>query len=175
VGKSENPAAEPAKKTQEKVKKLAWGAPARPFKPRDKKYFTTIAVVVLVLGLILIIVREFLLIGVIISLGFVSYVLATVKPEKVNHEINEDGVKVGGEQFMWDALTSFFITEQWGYKILNINTKKSIPGRIMMLLGKMNEAEVEKELKKMVEKATAPKKSFGEKALEKAGSFLKLE
>lgn len=160
---------------KERVKKLAWGSPARPFKPRDKKYFTTIAVVVLVLGLILLMVREFLLIGVIISLGFVSYVLATVKPEKVNHELNEDGVKVGTEQFMWDALTNFFFTEQWGYKILNIGTKKAIPGRIMMLLGDQNQDEVEKELKKRLGKVTAPQKGLGEKALEKAGSLLKLE
>ncbi|MFH1896314.1 MAG: hypothetical protein ABH814_02475 [bacterium] len=169
---------QPTKETlekKEKVKELAWSSPARPFKSRDKKYFTTIAVVVLVLGLILLMVREFLLIGVIISLGFVSYVLATVKPEKVNHEINEDGVKVGTEQFMWDALTNFFFTEQWGYKILNIGTKKAIPGRIMMLLGSQSRDDVEKELKKRLEKATAPQKGLGEKALEKAGSLLKLE
>jgi len=160
---------------KEKVKKIAWSAPARPFKPRDKKYFTTIAVVVVVLGLILLMVREFLLIGVIISLGFVSYVLATVKPEKVNHEINEDGVKVGPEQFMWDTLTHFFFTEQWGYKILNIGTKKAIPGRLMILLANQSQEEVEGELKKRLDKVTAPQKGFGEKALEKASSLLKLE
>jgi len=162
-------------KKKEKINKISWTAPARPFKPRDKKYFTTIGVVILVLGLILLMVREFLLIGVIISLGFVSYVLATVKPEKVNHEINEDGIKVGSEQFLWKSLTHFFFTTQWGYKILNISTKKAVPGRLMMLLGNIKEADAEKEVKKRLEKIAAPQKGLGEKALEKAGSFLKLE
>ena len=71
----------PQPEKKEKINTIGWTAPARPFKPRDKKYFTTIGVTVLVIGLILVLVREFLLIGVIISLAFVSYVLATVKPD----------------------------------------------------------------------------------------------
>lgn len=169
----------PEEKPAEKKKlgkTIEWSAPSRPFKVRNKKYFTTIGVTILVIGLILLLVREFLLIGVIISLAFVSYVLATVKPETVSHRVSDDGVKLGEESFSWEELISFFWSEQWDYKILNINTKKRFPGRLMMLLGeKSNQEELNTVLEHYIQKVEAPKKSVGEKALDKAGTILKLD
>lgn len=161
--------------SEQKVNPIKWRAPSRPFKPRNKKYFTTIGVTILVLGLILILVREFLLIGVIIALAFVSYALATVKPEEVEHEVTDEGVKTGKDTYKWEDLTGFFFSEQWGFEMVNFNTKKKFPGRLMLLLGNQPKEELEKFAVKYITKNEAPKKGFGEKALEKIGSKLNLE
>src|SRR3989344_2790499 len=70
---------------------LNWRSPSRPFKKRSRDYFTTIAAIVFLIGVILLFIKEFLLIGVILALMFVSYVLATVPPEEVEHEISTEG------------------------------------------------------------------------------------
>ena len=59
---------------------LVWRSAARPFKARDREYYTTIGAIVLLVAIILIFIREWLAIGVFVSLGFLSYVLSSVPP-----------------------------------------------------------------------------------------------
>jgi predicted DNA-binding transcriptional regulator len=73
----------------------SWTAPSRPFKKRNREFYTTIATLVILLSVILLFAKEFLLIGVILSFGFVSYVLATVPPGKVSHRLTNKGIRTG--------------------------------------------------------------------------------
>ena len=70
---------------------LSWEATVRPFKKRDREYYSTIAAIVFLLAVILLFLKEWLLIAVMVALMFVAYVLATVVPEKTTHEINTRG------------------------------------------------------------------------------------
>jgi hypothetical protein len=130
---------------------LKWQAPVRPFKKRDREYYTTIGAIVILLGVILLFLKEWLLIAVIVSAAFVAYVLATVEPEKVEHEITSRGVVTGGRTFNWDDLRRFWFTKKWHDEILNIDTRLSFPARLMLLAGKGDKAKIKKLLEKKIQ------------------------
>lgn len=130
---------------------LSWSAPVRPFKKRDREYYTTIAAIVFLLAVILLFLKEWLLIAVLVALMFVSYVLATVPPEKVEHEITTRGIVTGGKSFKWEELTRFWFSKKWKDNILHIDTNLRFPSRLMMLLGAVEEKKIKDLLKTKVQ------------------------
>lgn len=159
---------EPVMVVKEPLKDLlVWQAPARSFKRRDREYYTTIGAIIFLLAVILLFLKEWLLIGVIISLGFVSYVLSTVPPENVENKITTRGVVTGGKRYDWAFLGRFWFSAKWDSEILNIETALAFPRRLMLLLGKTEKEQIKKVLEKylVLEK---PEKSF----IDKAGDWL---
>ena len=122
-----------------------WQAASRPFKKRNRDVFLTAGAIVALISVILVFVKEFLLIAVLLSLYFVFWVLNTISPEKVQHRITNQGVETGDEFYKWEELGKFWLSEQWGDQILNIETKKRFPGLLIMILGPVKE-EVKKGL-----------------------------
>lgn len=127
---------------------LTWRSPSRPFKRRSRDYFTTIAAIVFLIGVILLFIKEFLLIGVILALMFVSYVLATVPPEEVEHEITTEGINTGSKTYLWTELKDFYFSSHWGAAILNVNTKLKFPGRLIILIHETEKEKIKAELGK---------------------------
>jgi len=130
---------------------LRWKSAVRPFKKRDRDFYTTIGAIVILLGVILFFLKEWLLIAAIVSLTFVAYVLATVPPEKVEHELTTRGVVTGGKRFDYENLNRFWFSKKWKDEILSIETKLNFPGRLVMLLGDKSRSEVKKVLEKKIE------------------------
>lgn len=160
---SKNIAVEPQKPKEIKTL-LEWTSPSRPFKRRNRDYFTTIAAIVFLIGVILLFIKEFLLIGVLLAFMFVSYVLATVEPENTGHRITTEGVTTGDRTYLWTEMREFYFTEKWGGKILNINTKLKFPGRLLILLGDANENKVKEEIGKYVSYRETPVLTWMDKA-----------
>ena len=142
---------------------LKWKAPARPFKKRDREYYTAIGAIVILLAVILLFLKEWLLIAVIVALAFVAYVLATVSPEKVEHEITSRGVVVEKKLYQWKDLNRFWFSVKWKDKILNIDTKLGFPARFMMLLGEIKKEDIKEILNKYVQ-YEVPEKTFLDKS-----------
>ena len=119
-----------------KVEKMLieWHAPARPYKERTREFYTTILSIAFLLGVILLLLKEFLLIGVIIAFAFLSYVLATHKPEDATHQITTSGIRTDGKLFTWDSLTYFWLKKQWDQEVVICKTKAALPGVILMVL-----------------------------------------
>lgn len=138
---------------------LKWSAPSRPFKKRDREYYTTIAAIVFLLAVILLFLKEWLLIAVMVALMFVAYVLATVPPEVVEHELNTRGIVTGGKLYRWEDLARFWFTKKWQETILHLDTKLKFPGRLMLLLGEVNEAKVKEIIQKRVQ-YEVPEKTY---------------
>src|SRR5436309_2923458 len=67
---------------------LSWEGAARPFRKKGRSYYTTLAIIVILVSLILLLFHEFLLIGTLLALTFVTYVLAFVPPTRVNYRIS---------------------------------------------------------------------------------------
>lgn len=152
---------------QEEKRLMVWKAPARPFKERNKEYYTTIGAIVILLSIILLFAREFLLVAVIISFAFVSYVLASVKPEEVEHEITTRGIRTGGKFFRWSALGRFWFSSKFGQKMLHIETGMAFPGLLLMLIHTQDEDRIKEMLKKYLLNET-PEPTF----LDNASSWL---
>jgi len=142
---------------------LVWQANSRPFKKRDREYFTTIAAVVFLLVVILFFLKEWLLIIVILSLMFVSYVLATVPPQKETYKITTRGVTIGERSFKWSELSQFWFEKKWDNQILNIATLLNFPRQLHLTLGNLSKEEVLQVMEKYLA-LEEPKKSFIDKA-----------
>lgn len=130
---------------------LKWMAPVRPFKKRDREYYTTIAAIVFLLSVILLFLKEWLLIAVMIALMFVAYVLATVVPESVEHELTTRGIVTGGKLYKWEDLVRFWFSHKWHDTILHLDTKLKFPGRLMLLLGDQDEVKVKEMIQTRVQ------------------------
>lgn len=130
---------------------LKWQSPIRPFKKRDREYYTTIAAIVFLCAVILFFLKEWLLIAVMVSLMFVAYVLATVPPENVSHEINTRGIVTGGKAYKWEDLEFFWFSKKWKDTILHIDTRLNYPARLAMLLGVQKQKDVKRLLEKYIE------------------------
>jgi len=114
---------------------LEWKAPSRPFRKKDRSYYTTIAVLVVLLILISLLAREILLIGVLLAFSFVVYVLGFIPPEEIKYKISSQGITIGDHFYLWENLDSFWIAEKEGQTILYILTRLRFPGQLMLVLG----------------------------------------
>lgn len=142
---------------------LSWEAPARPFRKKDRSYYTTLAIIVILLVLILFLAREFLLIATILSLAFVSYVLAFVPPHKINYKISTQGVTIGEDFFFWHFLDSFWFKEKAGYKVVHIQTNLRFPAQLMLVLEGKDEEKIKKTVARFLPFHEVPYKSLMEK------------
>lgn len=154
---------------------LSWKAPARPFRKRTRDYYLTIAAIVFFVCVILLFFKEWLLIGVILSLTFVTYVLGTVPPREVEHKITTEGIVSHERAYLWEELFDFWFSEALGQKILNINTRRALPGRIFLLLGDLEEGKVRQVLAKYLPYREVPEKGWTEKAGEWLSQKVPLE
>ena len=142
---------------------LSWEAPSRPFRKKDRSYYTTIAILVILLILIALLAREFLLIGVILALTFVTYVLAFVPPGLVNYRISTQGIVIGEDFYFWHFLDAFWFKEKDEVKVLHIQTRLRFPAQLMLVLGSQDEEKVKKAVARFLPFVEVPYKSWMEK------------
>ncbi len=113
---------------------LEWSAPARPYKVRSREFYTTILSIAFLLGVILLLLKEFLLIGVIMAFAFLTYVLATHRPDNVTHQITNSGIRTDSKLYAWDSLTNFWLKKQWDQEVIICKTVTALPGVILLVL-----------------------------------------
>ena len=142
---------------------LSWRAPSRPFKKKDRSYYTTIAILVVLVCLIAFLFREFLLIGVLLALAFVSYVMAFVPPHDVEYKISTQGITIGEDFYFWHLLDAFWFKNKEGNKILIIPTRIRFPGQLMLVLGSEDEEKIKKIVARFLPFVEVPIKSWMEK------------
>lgn len=120
---------------------IEWQAPNRPYKKRDRRYFLTVGTIVFLICLILFFAGQFLPIAVVISVAFLSYVLSSVPPVLVNHQLTNFGLRIDNELYTWDELGRFWFTKKFGLTVLNLELDH-FPWRLVVLLGDHTEAEM---------------------------------
>ncbi|MBI3485955.1 hypothetical protein HY025_03330 [Candidatus Daviesbacteria bacterium] len=123
---------------------LFWRAPARPYRKKDRSYYTTVAILLILIALIALLAGEKLLILVLLALGFIVYVLNFIPPEDIDYKISNQGITVRDHFYHWDVLDSFWISEKDGHKLLNVLTLLTFPGMLIIPLGELNEDEIKR-------------------------------
>ncbi len=154
---------------------LSWEAPSRPFRKKDRSYYTTIAVLVALLMLITFLMREFLLMGTLLALAFVSYVLAFVPPHDIKYRISTQGITIGEDFYFWHFLDAFWFKEKDKHRILIIQTRFRFPGQLMLVLGDQDEEKVKKIVARFLPFVEVPYKSWMEKWSESLQKHFPLE
>ena len=120
---------------------LSWKSPSHPFKKRNKIFYQTVAALTFLLVVIVFFLREFMLIGVILSITFVVYAISSVPPVEVEHKITPLGLENAGRLFRWIELAAFWFEEKWGQKILVVQTRLPLPAQLRLVV---NEVMAEK-------------------------------
>ncbi len=146
---------------------ITWKVSARPYKERNREYFTTIAAMVMLFSIILVFAKEFFLVATIWAFAFVAYALASVEPETVEHEVSTRGIRTGGKFFRWNSLGRFWFHERLGQRMVSIETFLAFPNQLTMLLGEVEEEKLKRLLRKYLLHET-PEPGF----LDKAGGWL---
>ncbi len=166
--KSETPQPTPVTIQKEPLKVLyEWDAPIRPFKKRDKEVFTTAFSMIFLISVILLFIKEFLLIMVLISLGFLFYVFNTIKPHPIHHQITTKGIKTLNKFFDWNFLGRYWFDVKMSQQLLHIENFKGLPTRLIMIVDKSNKNKIDKILGNYLLKETPDKSQ-----IEKAGEWL---
>lgn len=142
---------------------FSWEAPSRPFRKKDRSYYTYSALIVIVICLILFFARQFLLIGTVLSLTFVAYVLAFVPPHNIKYRISTQGIIIGEDFYFWHFLDSFWFKEKEKSKVLHIQTRLRFPAQLMLVLGGQNEEKVKKIVARFLPFVEVPYRSWMEK------------
>ncbi|MFW6110238.1 MAG: hypothetical protein ACOC6Q_02320 [Patescibacteria group bacterium] len=142
---------------------LEWEAPARPFVKRDKRWLSSAAAVLVLVSLVAILLRDFLLLGVVFALFFVIYALFTNPPEKITHRIGEQGIYFGGRFYSWEAISRFWFSTLSDYPVLVFDLEKGVPSRLIMLLSDVDRKELRNNLEKYILYEKTPPKEFLDK------------
>ncbi len=126
-----------------------WHASVRPFKRRNKEFWTTVIAIVFLVALILFFVKEWFLIAAIVSLTFVYYVLSTVEPEEMEYKITNRGIIYAGQTYAFENISQFWFSEKYEQKVVNLELRGGgLVGRITILVGKGDQAKIKEILLK---------------------------
>jgi hypothetical protein len=112
---------------------LTWIAPARPFKRRDRQFYTTVFAIAGIVSLVLFLAEGLMPVILIVALVFLYYVLSTVPPENIEYKITTKGVRIVGKLTEWQTLIRFWFGTRSGSGILIFETFL-IPGRIEIVI-----------------------------------------
>lgn len=120
-----------------------WSAPNKlPHGGFDPKVIRSLLIVGIVVGLILLIMQEFLLILAIGSLVFVSYVISAAPADTVVHEITNLGVIYDNEFYPWEVFKYYFFTNRDGADILGMDRKNGV--RLIFIVNQQHKQEIHK-------------------------------
>lgn len=156
--------------TEEIKTLLSWEAASRPFRKKDRSYYTTLIILAILVVLIVFLwLQDLLLIGAILSFTFVTYVLAFVPPHNINYRISTQGITIGEDFYFWHFLDAFWFSKKEGSTILHIQTRLRFPAQLMLVLGpstgsgQAGEEKVKKIVARFLPFVEVPYKSWLEK------------
>ena len=125
---------------------VSWKAPSRPYRKKERSYYTTVALLIILVSLIAFFWGERLLIGALLALGFLVYVLNFTPPGEIDYKISTQGIIIGDHFYHWEELDSFWFSEKEGQKILNVLTKFRFPGLLMLVTGDIPQDELRRDV-----------------------------
>jgi hypothetical protein len=99
---------------------VEWDAPSRPFKKRNRQFFSTIIVIAILVSLILFFAGQVLPVAVVISVVFLVYVTAVIPPQVVHYKLTNYGIYVEKESFSWLGMGRFWFDQKLDQQVLEI-------------------------------------------------------
>lgn len=121
---------------------LKWLAPSRPFKTRDRQFFTTAVAIVILVSIILAFAGEWMLIAVLAAMCFAYYVWSTVPPEEAEYSITDRGVRVHGQLYRYEDLTAWWIETKLGQQVLVVDAPLVVGRRLHVVLNGVTEEQL---------------------------------
>lgn len=147
---------------------LSWTAPGRPFKKRNKEFYLSSLLIMLLVETVLFLFSQYLLMLVVLSLVFLAFALATVPPHNFHYKISTEGIIVEDHFFLWQELYDFYFKKRHDMDILHIRTHALLPGELTLTLGDVGKEHIKTILLPYLPFREFVKPTF----MEKAGDWL---
>jgi hypothetical protein len=112
---------------------VEWIAPARPFKKRNRQFFSTIIIIAILVSLILFFAGQILPVAVVISIVFLVYVTAVIPPQNLKYKLTNYGIYIEKEAFSWFSMGRFWFDDKVDQRVLEIELNR-FPGRLTFVL-----------------------------------------
>jgi hypothetical protein len=114
---------------------LSWRAPSRPHRKKDRSFYTTVAILIILIAMIALLAGERMLVAVLFALMFLVYVLNFIEPQEIEFKLSTQGVTIDEHFYHWQELDSFWFEKKDGYIVLHILTQLRFPSMLMLVLG----------------------------------------
>ena len=118
IADKKEPVSKPEKTEAERgIEKVwfEWQAPERTFQRRNRDFWITAISILVLVGVILIFIKEFYLIVALMSALFLYYGLSTVPPSTVTNKITNKAVYFGDLRYEWVLLRRFWFKTSVGH------------------------------------------------------------
>jgi predicted membrane protein len=119
-----------------------WESAERSFKKRDKDFWITVVAILVLVGVILIFIKEFFLIIALVSVLFLFYVLSTVPPQNVKSKITNRAVYFGELRYEWELLPRFWFKKSLDSILLEFETNLRFPRQISLVINPEDEEKI---------------------------------
>jgi hypothetical protein len=123
-----------------------WEQADRPYKKRDKNYWVTMIVLLILVSTIFFYMKEFMLIVALFSGLFLYYSLSAVTPENIYYRTTNRGVYYGDNRIEWALLNKFWVKQTLDSNIIYFETRLRFPHQISIIV---NESDID-DLKKII-------------------------
>jgi hypothetical protein len=112
---------------------VTWEAPARPFKKRNKQFFSTVFIIAILVALILFFAGQVLPVALVISVVFLVYVTAMIPPQNISVKLTNYGFYIDKEAYAWYEMGRFWFEKKQGFDTLQIELAR-FPNRLSLVL-----------------------------------------
>ncbi len=133
----------------------------------NKRLYRPILIIGIVVGLLLLIMKEFFVMLMIGSIIFFMQALQKMNPENVKYEINNHGILVGDSVYYWNKLRRYFFISRDGNEVLSIDTVLGFPGRIFIYFNSVDKEKIKGILDRYLHFLDAEPRTFLDDAYEK--------
>jgi hypothetical protein len=165
-------AIQPQDSQREEVEKVlfSWNAPSRPYVQKTKEFWVRIIAIASIFGFIIFIVEGAMPVILMVSLIFLFYVLSTVRPENIEYNITNLGVKIGSITNLFTDIRKFWFSKRGKDDILVLDMS-SFTGRLEFVINKKDKNKIRNILKEHLPEEE-PSKTSIDKASEWVNSKL---
>ena len=120
-----------------------WVAPARPYRPRSRQFFSTMWAIALLTAVILVFANQIIFALVVGALAFMAHLMFKIPPGNIYYAITTFGVRVGEELYFWEELNHYWFDTKYGQRVLMIDTIR-FPKRLTLVIFPEDEAILRK-------------------------------
>ncbi len=143
---------------------LTWKAPGRPFRKRGKEYYLTSLLAAILIEIILFLFAQYMLMMVVLSFVFLSFVLVTIPPHDFTYRLSTEGISMEDHFYLWQELYDFYFKNKEGAETLHIRTQAFLPGELIIPLGHVDKEHLKSILLQALPYREIIKPTFMEKS-----------
>jgi len=121
---------------------ISWVAPQMVSKPKSGLWYWIISIIALGLAVAFFFMKNYLGIAIVIIAPIVFYLMSRSKSPEIKYKIDQTGITIGETNYLYNNLKSYWISDDYPYAILYIETTKKLLPPLTIHLANVNPERV---------------------------------